>query len=456
MEYDIARLICAAESLPLPGVQGVLRLFEGGATIPFISRYRKEATGGLDEQAVARIGEAHRRITELIKRKETVLASVGEQGKLTPELRIRIEECWDPAVLEDIYLPYKPRKRTRATIARERGLEPLAALVMRQDGTVPEQLVPRFVRGNVASVGDALAGASDIIAEWVSESEKARNGVRALFAREAMLVSKVVKGKEAQGQKYGDYFDRSEPLRRMPSHRLLAVLRGEKEGILRVSALPDEDKALGILDRIFIRRDSPAKGMVQDAVLDGYRRLLRPSLENEALSEARKRAGDEAIKVFAANLRQLLLAPPLGSRSVMGIDPGFRSGCKVACLDRQGNLLDHFNIYPHPPQSRPDQAAAQVHSAVNKYGIEAIAIGDGTASRETERFVAGLGLPAGVEVHTVSEDGASVYSASDEARREFPDLDVTVRGAISIGHRLADPLAELVKIDPKSIGVGQY
>ncbi|MCD8174170.1 MAG: RNA-binding transcriptional accessory protein [Alistipes sp.] len=452
----IVRLIAGAESLPESGVRGVVKLLEEGATVPFISRYRKEATGGMDEEAVNRVRESHRRFTDLLKRRETILASIGEQGKLTNELRARIEECYDLTVLEDIYLPYKPEKRTRATIAREKGLEPLAAMIMKQDGSSPEQHAGRFVKGAVADTGDALAGAADIIAEWVNESGKARNAVRNLFAREAVLTSRSVKGKEEEGAKYSDYFDRSEPLRRMPSHRLLAVFRGEKEGILRVGALPDEDKALQILDRIFIRRDSPARCFIEEAVTDGYRRLLRPSLENEARSEAKKRADAEAIKVFAGNLRQLLLAPPLGNRRVMAIDPGFRSGCKVACLDGQGNLLDYFTIYPHPPQKLEQKAIESVRAAVSKYATEAFAVGDGTAGRETEQLLAGAGLTEKIDLYTVSEDGASVYSASEEGRKEFPDLDVTVRGAVSIGRRLLDPLAELVKIDPKSIGVGQY
>ncbi|MCC8035980.1 MAG: RNA-binding transcriptional accessory protein [Rikenellaceae bacterium] len=456
MDNIIGRRISAELALPTGGVTAVLKLLEGGATIPFISRYRKEATGGLDEEAVGNIAESYRKLTELLKRRAVILSSIEEQGRMTPELRQKIENCWVAVDLEDIYLPFKPKKRTRAAIAREKGLEPLAALIMRQDGTVPERAAARFVKGEVASVGDALDGASDIIAEWVSENEGARNTIRGLFVREAVLTSKSVKGKEPEGRKYSDYFDRSELLRRMPSHRLLAVFRGEKEGFLRVGAIPGEEKALALLGRIFVRRGSPARELVERAVADGYRRLLRPSLENEALAGAKERAGSEAIKVFAANLRQLLLAPPLGKKRVMAIDPGFRSGCKAVCLDEHGNFLTHFTIYPHPPQSRAAEAAAQLVRAVEQYGIRAVAIGDGTAGRETEQLVLGSGLPAGVEIHTVSEDGASVYSASEYARREFPQLDVTVRGAISIGRRLLDPLSELVKIDPKSIGVGQY
>lgn len=453
---DIVSLIAGAETLPVSGVRGVVRLLEEGATVPFISRYRKEATGGMDEEAVNRVRDSHRRFTDLLKRRETILSSIEEQGKLTPELRSRIEGCHDLTVLEDIYLPYKPKKRTRATIAREKGLEPLAAMIMKQDGGIPEQIAGRFVKGDVSSIDEALTGASDIIAEWVNESEKARTAVRNLFAREAVLISNAVRGKEGEGAKYSDYFDRSEPLRRMPSHRLLAVFRGEKEGFLRVGARPDEKRALQVLDRIFIRRDSPARGFIEAAVTDGYLRLLRPSLENEALSDAKRRADAEAIRVFAGNLRQLLLAPPLGNRRVMAIDPGFRSGCKVVCLDGQGNLLDYFTIYPHPPQNQNAQALEAVKTAIAKYGTEAIAVGDGTAGRETEKLLSDTGLADGIDLYTVSEDGASVYSASEEGRKEFPDLDVTVRGAVSIGRRLTDPLAELVKIDPKSIGVGQY
>ncbi|MCC8018599.1 MAG: RNA-binding transcriptional accessory protein [Rikenellaceae bacterium] len=453
---DIVSLIAGAETLPISGVRGVVRLLEEGATVPFISRYRKEATGGMDEEAVNRVRDSHRRFTDLLKRRETILSSIEEQGKLTPELRSRIEGCHDLTVLEDIYLPYKPKKRTRATIAREKGLEPLAAMIMKQDGGIPEQIAGRFVKGDVSSIDEALTGASDIIAEWVNESEKARTAMRNLFAREAVLISNAVRGKEGEGAKYSDYFDRSEPLRRMPSHRLLAVFRGEKEGFLRVGARPDEKRALQVLDRIFIRRDSPARGFIEAAVTDGYLRLLRPSLENEALSDAKRRADAEAIRVFAGNLRQLLLAPPLRNRRVMAIDPGFRSGCKVVCLDGQGNLLDYFTIYPHPPQNQNAQALEAVKTAIAKYGTEAIAVGDGTAGRETEKLLSDTGLADGIDLYTVSEDGASVYSASEEGRKEFPDLDVTVRGAVSIGRRLTDPLAELVKIDPKSIGVGQY
>lgn len=452
----ILGLIAGQNNIPLKGVRGVANLLDEGATIPFISRYRKEMTGGLDEEQVGVVRQQYEKLLELVKRRETILATIEEQGKLTDELRRRIGECYDPVQLEDIYLPYKPKRRTKATVARERGLEPLAAILMRQDGTNPGRAAEKFVAGEVENSDAALSGACDIIAEWVSESERARSSMRRLFEREAVITSKAVKGKEAEGAKYSDYFEASELLRSTPSHRLLAMERGQREGFLRLAAAPGDDKALELLDRIFVRGSSPARPYIEDAVKDGYKRLLKPSMENEAMTAAREKADAEAIDVFAANLRQLLLAPPLGRKRVMGIDPGFRSGCKVVCLDEQGTLLHNETIYPHPPRNQIADAVRRLSLMVKDYGVEAVAVGDGTAGRETERFVRDAGLPAGVEIYMVSEDGASVYSASAVAREEFADYDVTVRGAVSIGRRLIDPLAELVKIDPKAIGVGQY
>lgn len=452
----ITGLISTQNNLPARGVRGVMSLLDDGATIPFISRYRKEATGGLDEEQVGLVKQQYEKLTELVKRRETILATIEEQGKLTPDLRGRIESCYDPAQLEDIYLPYKPKRRTKASIARERGLEPLAALLMRQDGSDPVRLAARFVTGEVADGEVALDGACDIIAEWVSEGERSRSTIRRLFAREAVITSKAVKGKEAEGVKFSDYFDSSELLVRTPSHRLMAQLRGEREGFLRIAVAPDEDKALEQLRRIFIKGASPAAHYIENAVKDGYKRLLKPSMETEILAAAREKADDAAIEVFATNLRQLLLAPPLGQKRVLAIDPGFRSGCKIVCLDAQGALLHNETIYPHPPHGEIEKSRQRLNALIVKYSIEAVAIGDGTAGRETEALIRSLGLSDEVQIFMVSEDGASVYSASAAARREFPDHDVTVRGAISIGRRLTDPLAELVKIDPKAIGVGQY
>ena len=453
---EVIGLIARIQSLSEKSVEGVIRLVDEGATVPFISRYRKEATGGLDEVGVMEVKQAYERLTELLRRRQTILDSIAEQGKLTEELRRRIESCYDSVQLEDIYLPFKPKRRTKATVARERGLEPLAALLMRQDGGIPERLAARFVRGEVEDEEQALEGARDIIAEWVSESERSRNALRRLFLREGIISSRVVKGKETEGVKYADYFNSEELLRRIPSHRLLALLRGEREGILRLTAVPDEAHALEQLERIFIRRDSPVREQVEMAVRDGYKRLLRPSMESEAITVARERAEEEAIRVFAANLRQLLLSPPLGRKRVLAVDPGFRSGCKVVCLDEQGALLCYETLYPHPPQSRVQEASERFMSLVERYRIEAIAVGDGTAGRETESLLRGISFSHPVDIFSVSEDGASVYSASETAREEFPDQDVTVRGAVSIGRRLIDPLAELVKIDPKAVGVGQY
>ncbi|MBO4596801.1 MAG: RNA-binding transcriptional accessory protein [Bacteroidaceae bacterium] len=437
-------------------VEHTLDLLDGGATIPFISRYRKEATGSLDEVKIAEIKEQSDKLKEIQKRKETVLSTIEEQGKLTDELKKRIENCWNATELEDIYLPFKPKKRTRAEIARQKGLEPLATILLFQNERDIESRAMKFVKGNVESAEDALKGACDIIAEQVSEDEVTRNRVRNHFQREAVITAKVVKGKEEEGQKYRDYFDFSEPLKKCTSHRLLALRRGESEGILRVSISPDDERVDDDLQRKYVRGNNECSKWVGLAVADAYKRLLKPSIENEFAASSKKTADEEAIRIFAANLKQLLMAAPLGQKRVMGLDPGFRTGCKLVTLDAQGNLLHHEAIFPHPPKADVAKASATVVKLVKQFGIEAIAIGNGTASRETESFVRSLKFDHDVKVFVVSEDGASVYSASKLAREEFPDEDVTVRGAVSIGRRLMDPLAELVKIDPKSIGVGQY
>lgn len=439
-------------------VDNTVALLDEGNTIPFISRYRKERTGSMDEVQVARISELNDKYAELMRRKETILSTIDSQGSLTPDISKRITECWDSVELEDIYLPFKPRRRTRAQIARENGLEPLAAEIMRQRDSNPEVSARKYLGPNVETTDDALRGAQDIIAENISEDERSRNVIRSAFRREAVISSKVVKAKAESDEaaKYADYFDFSEPLRRCSSHRLLAMRRGEAEGILRVSISPESDEGLERLQRNIVRGNGPCSKFVSEAVSDSYKRLLKPSIETEFSAQSKEKADDEAITVFGENLRQLLLSAPLGQKRVMGIDPGFRTGCKVVCLDAQGNLLHHEAIFPHPPRNDSERAAQQVKTMVSKYGIEAIAIGNGTAGRETERFVKALGLPQSTGIFSVSEDGASVYSASKTAREEFPDEDVTVRGAVSIGRRLMDPLAELVKIDPKSIGVGQY
>lgn len=439
-------------------VDNTLELLDSGCTIPFISRYRKERTGGLDEVQITQICELNERMKETAKRKETIIKTISEQGKLTPELEKRINECWEPEVLEDIYMPYKPKRRTRAQVARENGLEPLATIIMLQRDNAPETTARKFINENVKSEEDAIKGALDIIAENVSEDERSRSQLRNAFRRGAIITSKVIKSKADtdEAAKYSDYFDFSEPLKRCSSHRLLAMRRGEKDGILRVSISADDEECVEKLKRLFVRGYGRCSTLVGEAVADSFKRLLKPSIETEFATLSKENADGDAIAVFAENLRQLLLAAPLGQKRVMGIDPGFRTGCKVVCLDEQGNLLHHEAIFPHPPRNEQIEASTQIKEMVKKYGVEAIAIGNGTASRETDRFVKTLGLADSIQVFTVSEDGASVYSASKTAREEFPDKDVTVRGAVSIGRRLMDPLAELVKIDPKSIGVGQY
>ena len=456
-----AKLISERLNIGLEQVRQVLTLLDEGCTIPFISRYRKERTGNLDEVQITAINDEYERLKELTKRKETVIKTITEQGRMTPELQQRIDNCWDSTELEDIYLPFKPRRRTRAQIAREQGLEPLATLVLMQRDQNPRRAAQNYVRGDIKDVEAALKGAQDIIAEQISEDERSRGQLRGAYRRTAIISSKVVKAKadSDEAAKYSDYFDWHEPLRRCSSHRLLAMRRGEAEGILRLSIDPiDDDECIERLQRQWVRGGGECGRLVAEAAEDSYKRLLKPSIETEFAALSKERADDEAIRVFAENLRQLLLGAPLGQKRVMGIDPGFRTGCKVVCLDAQGNLLHHEAIFPHPPVNKRMQASMHVQQMLKEYGIEAIAIGNGTASRETRDFVEDVLKECHSEASTfvVSEDGASVYSASKVAREEFPEEDVTVRGAVSIGRRLMDPLAELVKIDPKSIGVGQY
>ena len=462
-----AKLIAQSLNLNIEAVGNTLSLLEEGCTIPFISRYRKERTGALDEVQIATINDENERLKEIQKRKETVVKTITDQEKMTPELQKRIENCWDSTELEDIYLPFKPRRRTRAQVAREQGLEPLAQILMMQRERDPERVAQAFVKGDVKDAEMAIKGAQDIIAEMVSEDERSRQQLRGAYRRTAIITSKVVKAKADtdEAAKYHDYFDWHEPLKRCSSHRLLAMRRGENEGILRLSIDPiDDDECIERLQRHYVYGHTPCGNLVAEAVEDSYKRLLKPSIETEFANLSKEQADEEAIRVFAENLRQLLLGAPLGQKRVMGVDPGFRTGCKVVCLDAQGNLLHHEAIFPHPPINKRMQATVHVQQMLEQYHIEAIAIGNGTASRETKAFVedaikslpSPFGEGAGVRLYVVSEDGASVYSASKVARDEFPDEDVTVRGAVSIGRRLMDPLAELVKIDPKSIGVGQY
>ena len=456
---QFSQMIATTLKLPVHRVENTLKLLQGGATIPFISRYRKEATGGLDEVQIGDIHTRYEKLCELAKRKETVLSTIEEQGKLTDALRERIANCWDATELEDIYLPFKPKRKTRAEAARQKGLEPLAMLLLMQRENNLSARVRQFIKGEVKDEEDALKGARDIIAEQVNEDERARNLIRNQFSRQAIITAKIVKGKEKEeaAQKYRDYFDFSEPLKKCTSHRLLAIRRGEAEGILKVSITPDDETACTErLERQYVHGNGECSTQVAEAVNDAYKRLLKPAIETEFSALSKEKADEEAIRVFAENLRQLLLAPPLGQKRTMGIDPGYRTGCKVVCLDAQGNLLHNEAIYPHPPKSETALAGRKLVKLVEQYKIEAIAIGNGTASRETERFVTSQRYDREVQVFVVSEDGASIYSASKIAREEFPEYDVTVRGAVSIGRRLMDPLAELVKIDAKSIGVGQY
>ena len=450
-----SQLIAQRTGLQEKYVRGVVDLLQEGATVPFISRYRKEATGGMTDVEVAQVASELDNVTELEHRKEYILSTIEGQGKLTPDLRTRIEECWDATTLEDIYLPYKQKRRTRAQVAREAGLEPLADAILKQTNTPLAQLIAKLSPLQEDPEG-SLQGAKDIIAERVSEDEHARQTLRTTFSIHARICSKVVKGKDAEGQNFRDYFDWQEPLKRCSSHRLLAMRRGESEGILRVSICVDDEPAMERIARQFVRGNGECSKAVREAVEDGYKRLLEPSIAGEFGTLSRQKADEEAIRIFVSNLEQLLMASPLGQKRVMGIDPGFRTGCKVVCLDAEGNLLHHDVIFPHPPRAERVKAMLTIQTLVEKYGVQAISIGNGTAGRETEDFVRHLDLPANVEVYSVSEDGASIYSASEIAREEFPNEDVTVRGAVSIGRRLMDPLAELVKIDPSSIGVGQY
>ena len=471
MEKNIfAQLIAHALNLQERAVANTLALLEEGCTIPFIARYRKERTGSLDEVQIAAISDRFDKLKDIQKRKETISKTITELQKMTPDLQKRIETCWDATELEDIYLPYKPKRRTRAQVARELGLEPLAKILMQQRERDPEHAALRFVKGDVKDVETAIRGAQDIIAETVSEDERSRQQLRNAFSRQAMISSKVVKTKadSDEASKYSDYFDWQEPLKRCTSHRLLAMRRGENEGILRISISPDDDEACDRLKRHYVYGNTPCGQLVAEAVEDGYKRLLKPTIETEYATLSKERADEEAIRVFAENLRQLLLGAPLGQKRVMGVDPGFRTGCKVVCLDAQGNLLHHDAIFPHPPVNKRTESAVAIQKMISKYQVEAIAIGNGTASRETESFIKDVlagrynvdtkpkAATTTPKIFVVSEAGASVYSASKIARDEFPDEDVTVRGAVSIGRRLIDPLAELVKIDPKSIGVGQY
>lgn len=437
-------------------VENTLKLLSEGATIPFISRYRKEMTGALNEVQIQEIQTLFEKLNEFAKRKETILQNIKDQGKLTPELQKRIHDCTTLTELEDIYLPYKPHKRTKADIARENGLEPLAKILMKQNERNVEERALAFVRNNVSDTKAALQGARDIIAEWVNENEAARNRIRRVFTYEAVIQSKVIKGKETEAEKYKDYFDTKDLLKRCSSHRLLAMRRGENEGFLRVSIAPEDDKAIDSIKPLFVRGNTESSKQVELAISDSYKRLIKPSIENEFAAASKEKADEEAIRVFAENLRQLLLAAPLGEKRVLAIDPGFRTGCKVVCLDAQGNLVHHETIFPHPPVSQQFEAKKSIEYLIEQFSIEAISIGNGTASRETELFVRNCTIPQHVQIFVVSENGASIYSASAIAREEFPDKDVTVRGAVSIGRRLMDPLAELVKIDAKSIGVGQY
>lgn len=456
MEIIYPDLIAKALQLPLPQVRNTIGLLESGATIPFISRYRKEMTGGLNEVQITDVKNWLDKLTELKARKDTILNALEKQEKLTPELKARIEASWDSNEIEDIYLPYKPKRVTRAEMARKKGLEPLAKLIAAQREPFLSGRVPAFVQGEVKDEEEALSGARDIIAEWVNENERTRNQVRFAF-RQAVISAKVIKGKEEEGAKYRNYFQFEEKLSRCQSHRLLAVRRGEEEGFLRVSIAPaDDDACLESLYRQYKRNNGACWEQFQLAIDDAYKRLLKPSIELEFAKSSKQKADEEAIRVFADNLRQLLLAPPLGQKRVLGIDPGYRTGCKVVCLDAQGNLLHNETIYPHPPKNERKKAEIKIQHLVEAYNIDAISIGNGTASRETEEFITNIRYTKPVKVFVVSEDGASVYSASAVARAEFPEYDVTVRGAVSIGRRLMDPLAELVKIDPKSIGVGQY
>lgn len=456
MESKYIHYLALELNLAPSQVENTLRLLEAGATIPFISRYRKEATGSLNEVQIGEIKDKYSRYLELDKRREAIKKSLNEQDLLTGEMTEKLDKAASISELEDIYLPFKPKKKTRASVAREKGLEPLAAIIFKQTERNPDLIAKDFVNEKVENIEEALQGACDIIAEWINEDRSARIIVRGIFSKEAVITSRLVKGKDEEGIKYRDYYDFSEPLHRCPSHRLLAMLRGEEEGYLNLSIEPDPDKTIQQLNNQFVKGVGECARHLSGAISDSYKRLLKPSIENEFRALYKEKADDQAIHVFAENLKQLLMSPPLGQKRVLAIDPGFRTGCKVVCLDPVGNLLHNETIFPHPPQQEAALAGKKIKTLVNSYKIEAIAIGNGTASRETESFLRKIKFDREIKVFVVNEAGASVYSASKIARDEFPDYDATVRGAVSIGRRLMDPLAELVKIDPKSIGVGQY
>ncbi len=453
---NVISFIQNTNSISEKSISQTLQLLKEGATVPFIARYRKEMTQGLDEVQIADIRDYAKKYDEIIQRQQTIISSIEEQNKLTPELKDKILSTFDSTILEDIYLPFKQKRQTKGDKAKKLGLEPLAKMIMSQRGGDTFSMASKFVKGEINDEDEALSGAKDIIAEWINENASARVRIRQLFQRKAILQSKLSKGKEIEGEKYKDYFDFSEPLYKCASHRFLALYRADREGILSIKAQPQQEDAIETLERFFVKSNDSCGELVAEACKESYKRLMCPSLENELLNEAKEKADKEAIKVFSSNLRQLLLAPPLGSKRILAIDPGFRTGCKVVCLDENGTLLNNATIYPHPPQNESAQAQAKLAQLVQMYKIDAIAIGDGTAGRETEFIVKKTRFDRDLDVFVVREDGASIYSASSIARKEFPDYDVTVRGAVSIGRRLMDPLAELVKIDPKSVGVGQY
>ena len=453
---NVISFIQNTNSISEKSISQTLQLLKEGATVPFIARYRKEMTQGLDEVQIADIRDYAKKYDEIIQRQQTIISSIEEQNKLTPELKDKILSTFDSTILEDIYLPFKQKRQTKGDKAKKLGLEPLAKMIMSQRGGDTFSMASKFVKGEINDDDEALSGAKDIIAEWINENASARARIRQLFQRKAILQSKLSKGKEIEGEKYKDYFDFSEPLYKCASHRFLALYRADREGILSIKAQPQQEDAIETLERFFVKSNDSCGELVADACKESYKRLMCPSLENELLNEAKEKADKEAIKVFSSNLRQLLLAPPLGSKRILAIDPGFRTGCKVVCLDENGTLLNNITIYPHPPQNESAQAQAKLAQLVQMYKIDAIAIGDGTDGRETEFIVKKTRFDRDLDVFVVREDGASIYSASSIARKEFPDYDVTVRGAVSIGRRLMDPLAELVKIDPKSVGVGQY
>lgn len=443
-------------SIEIKSIDNTLTLLNEGATVPFIARYRKERTGGLDELQITQIRDLAKKYEELIQRQQTILTAIEEQGKLTDELKDKITTCFDSNVLEDIYLPYKQKRETRGEKARKKGLEPLAKMIMSQNNGSVEQMADRFVKGEVKSTDEAIQGAQDIIAEWMNENAALRATLRKTFQRKAFIQTKLVKGKEEEGEKYKDYFNFSEPVFKMVSHRFLAIYRANREGIISLKVQPEKEDCLESMNRFFVKGNNESSSIIESAANDAYKRLIAPSLENELMNELKEKADLAAITIFSTNLRQLLLAAPVGSKRVLAIDPGFRTGCKVVCLDEAGDLLTNITIYPHPPQKEADKAKSKIAQLVQAYKIEVIAIGDGTAGRETEYLIKRIRFDRDVEVYSVREDGASIYSASSIARKEFPNYDVTVRGAVSIGRRLMDPLAELVKIDPKSVGVGQY